>query len=136
MKRLKNKLLLEVAEGEDELEDEAIDISNDIDDFDKEDISIDDNEKTQFVVSYLSDLQDKCMDIFDSLTNYIYSDNIKEMCSEENLDLLNSIYEDISLIIGKVQQGIKNNADSTYQDKVAEGEEAADDMLNTTTEEK
>ena len=136
MKRLKNKLLLEVAEGEDELEDEAIDISNDIDDFDKEDISINDNEKTQFVVSYLSDLQDKCMDIFDSLTNYIYSDNIKEMCSEENLDLLNSIYEDISLIIGKVQQGIKNNADSTYQDKVAEGEEAADDMLNTTTEEK
>ena len=136
MKRLKNKLLLEVAEGEDELEDEGIDISNDIDDFDKEDISINDNEKTQFVVSYLSDLQDKCMDIFDSLTNYIYSDNIKEMCSEENLDLLNSIYEDISLIIGKVQQGIKNNADSTYQDKVAEGEEAADDMLNTTTEEK
>ena len=136
MKRLKNKLLLEVAEGEDELEDEDIDISNDIDDFDKEDISINDNEKTQFVVSYLSDLQDKCMDIFDSLTNYIYSDNIKEMCSEENLDLLNSIYEDISLIIGKVQQGIKNNADSTYQDKVAEGEEAADDMLSTTIEEK
>ena len=79
-------------------------------------------EKLNFIVSTLTDLSQRVLDLFNYLTPLINNDLPTFNISQENKDLLNSIYEDVSLVLGKVQQGIKNNCVDNIQDAIDDGQ--------------
>ena len=86
-------------------------------------------EKLNFIVSTLTDLSQRVLDLFNYLTPLINNDLPTINISQENKDLLNSIYEDISLVLGKVQQGIKNNCVDNIQDAIDDGQTQAQETI-------
>lgn len=93
-------------------------------------------EKINFIVSTLTDLSQRVLDLFNYLTPLINHDLPTFNISQENKELLNNIYEDVSLILGKVQQGIKNNCVDKIQDAINDGQtEVQETIVNTEVKE-
>ena len=79
-------------------------------------------EKVNFILSVLSDLNNKVLDIFNYLTPYVTNIDSEENLSEDNKTLLTSVYEDVSLILGKLSQGLKDNSPENIQNAIDDGQ--------------
>lgn len=86
-------------------------------------------EKVNFIVSTLTDLSQRVLDLFNYLTSLINNELDRDTLSEQNKDLLNSIYEDVSLVLGKVQQGIKDNCVDNIQNAIDDGQTQAQETI-------
>ena len=137
MERLNRKLILEFLE--DDVQDVSVDKLN-IDTPIQEPIEVkqeepaptvelSEQEKVNFVVSTLTELSQRVLDLFNYLTPLINTDMTSFNLSEQNKDLLNSIYEDISLVLGKVQQGIKDNCVDNIQNAIDDGQTQAQETI-------
>lgn len=129
MKKLNRKLILEILNEDDssqkEIEEQPIEEPIKV----EEPVELDKGEKINFVVSILTDLSQRVLDLFNYLTPIINNELDKGTLSEQNKDLLNSIYEDISLVLGKVQQGIKDNCVDTIQNAIDDGQTQAQETI-------
>ena len=138
MEKLSKKLILEFLEDTD-VQDVPID-ALDIDTPIEEPIEVkqekpvatpllSEPEKVNFIVSILTDLSQRFLDLFNYLTPIINNELDKDTLSEQNKDLLNSIYEDISLTLGKVQQGIKDNSPENIAQAIDDGQTKAQETI-------
>lgn len=130
MKKLNRKLILEV------LEDEDISSSGVIEGQDVEEpgqvtepVELDQGEKINFILSVLSDLHTKALDLFNYLTPYVTNIDPEESLSEDNKNLLTSVYEDVSLILGKLSQGLKDNSPENIQNAIDDGQTQAQETI-------
>ena len=130
MKKLNRKLILEV------LEDEDISSSGVIEGQDVEEpgqvtepVELDQGEKINFILSVLSDLHTKALDLFNCLTPYVTNIDPEESLSEDNKNLLTSVYEDVSLILGKLSQGLKDNSPENIQNAIDDGQTQAQETI-------
>ena len=137
MEKLNKKLILEFLE--DDIQDVSVDKLN-IDTPIQEPIEVkqeepaptpelSEPEKVNFVVSTLTDLSQRVLDLFNYLTPLINTEMTSINLSEQNKDLLNSIYEDVSLVLGKVQQGIKDNCVDNIQTAIDDGQTQAQETI-------
>lgn len=94
-----------------------------------EPVKLTDGEQTNFIVSVLSYLNTKVLDIFNYLTPYITVNNDDQYISGDNASLLQSIYEDVSLILGKVTQGIKDNSPEPAQQAIDDGQTSTQETI-------
>ena len=131
MEKLTRKLILEVLEDEDipsseEIEEQSKEIPTEF----TEPIELDQGEKVNFILSVLSDLNNKVLDIFNYITPYITTTIEPEgTLSEDNKALLTSVYEDISLILGKLSQGLKDNSPVNIQNAIDDGQTEAQETI-------
>ena len=129
MKKLNNKLILEFLEDEDIADtsiEEPIEVKQEEPAPTPE---LSEPEKVNFVVSTLTELSQRVLDLFNYLTPLINTDMTSFNLSEQNKDLLNSIYEDVSLVLGKVQQGIKDNCVDNIQNAIDDGQTQAQETI-------
>lgn len=131
MQRLGNrKLILEVLE-----DDKVEDGDNKVPETESpiespsEPVKLTDGEQTNFIVSVLSYLNTKVLDIFNYLTPYITGNNEDQYISGDNASLLQSIYADVSLILGKVTQGIKDNSPEPAQQAIDDGQTSTQETI-------
>lgn len=131
MQRLGNrKLILEVLE-----DDKVEDGDNKVPETESpiespsEPVKLTDGEQTNFIVSVLSYLNTKVLDIFNYLTPYITTNNDDQYINGDNASLLQSIYGDISLILGKVTQGIKDNSPEPAQQAIDDGQTSTQETI-------
>lgn len=94
-----------------------------------EPVKLTDGEQTNFIVSVLSYLNTKVLDIFNYLTPYITTNNDDQYISGDNASLLQSIYGDVSLILGKVTQGIKDNSPEPAQQAIDDGQTSTQETI-------
>ena len=92
-----------------------------------------DGEKKNFIVSTLTDLSTRMLDLFNYLTPLMTlevedTNSVFNNLSEENKDLLRSIYEDVSLLVGKVTQGLKDNTEENIQGAIDDGQTQAQEL--------
>lgn len=132
MKKLNRKLILEILEDEDvssseEMEEQPIETSIES----EEPVKLDKGEKISFILSVLSDLNNKALDMFNYLTPYITNIDPEENLSEDNKNLLANIYEDVSLILGKLSQGLKDNSPVNIQNAIEDGQTKAQETIST-----
>ena len=130
MKRLNRKLILEILEdadtsSQDATEEQPIEEPIKV----EEPVELDKGEKVNFILSVLSDLNNKALDMFDSLTPYITNVDPEENLSEDNKNLLTSVYEDVSLILGKLSQGLKDNSPVNIQNAIDDGQTQAQETI-------
>ena len=130
MKKLNRKLILEILEDEDvssseELEEQPIETSIES----EEPVKLDKGEKISFILSVLSDLNNKALDMFNYLTPYINNIDPEENLSEDNKNLLANVYEDVSLILGKLSQGLKDNSPVNIQNAIDDGQTEAQETI-------
>lgn len=93
-----------------------------------------DGEKKNFIVSTLTDLSTRMLDLFNYLTPLMTlevedTNSVFNNLSEENKDLLRSIYEDVSLLVGKVTQGLKDNTEENIQNAIDDGQTQAQETI-------
>lgn len=132
MKKLNRKLILEILEDEDvssskEMEEQPIETSIES----EEPVKLDKGEKISFILSVLSDLNNKALDMFNYLTPYITNIDPEENLSEDNKNLLANVYEDVSLILGKLSQGLKDNSPVNIQNAIDDGQTEAQETIST-----
>lgn len=131
MKKLNRKLILEILNEDDssqkEIEEQPIEEPIKV----EEPVELDKGEKINFIVSILTDLSQRVLDLFNYLTPIINNELDKDILSEQNKNLLNSIYEDISLVLGKIQQGTKDNCVDTIQNAIDDGQTQAQETIST-----
>lgn len=130
MKRLNRKLILEILEDEDTSSQDATEeqpIGEPIKV--EEPVELDKGEKVNFILSVLSDLNNKALDMFNCLTPYITNVDPEENLSEDNKNLLTSVYEDVSLILGKLSQGLKDNSPVNIQNAIDDGQTLAQETI-------
>ena len=130
MKKLNRKLILEILEDEDvssteEIEEQPIETSIES----EEPVKLDKGEKISFILSVLSDLNNKALDMFNYLTPYINNIDPEENLSEDNKNLLANVYEDVSLILGKLSQGLKDNSPVNIQNAIDDGQTQAQETI-------
>ena len=130
MKKLNRKLILEILEDEDvssseEIEEQPIETSIES----EEPVKLDKGEKISFILSVLSDLNNKALDMFNYLTPYIINIDPEENLSEDNKNLLANVYEDVSLILGKLSQGLKDNSPVNIQNAIDDGQTKAQETI-------
>ena len=130
MKKLNRKLILEILEDEDvssseEIEEQPIETSIES----EEPVKLDKGEKISFILSVLSDLNNKALDMFNYLTPYITNIDPEENLSEDNKNLLANVYEDVSLILGKLSQGLKDNSPVNIQNAIDDGQTKAQETI-------
>ena len=132
MKKLNRKLILEF------LDDETGELTLDKKDLEEpiqepvkveKPVELDKGEKVNFILSILSDLNNKVLDIFNYLTPYITNVDPEENLSEDNKSLLTSVYEDVSLILGKLSQGLKDNSPENIQNAIDDGQTQAQETI-------
>lgn len=90
-------------------------------------------EKKNFIVTTLTDISAKALDFFNYLTPMMTIEvedktSMLNNLSEENKELLRSIYEDVSLIVGKVTQALKDNTEENIQGAIDDGQEQAQEL--------
>lgn len=115
MQRLKSRIILEVLEDERVGEEEKSPV-----DPRPEPVTLTDGEQTNFILSVLGELNTKVLDLFNYLTPYMTDRDVP--MREGNVSLLQSIYEDISLMLGKIGQGIKENSPEPIQQAIDDGQ--------------
>lgn len=91
-------------------------------------------EKKNFIISILTDLSGRMLDLFNYLTPLMTlevedNNSLFNNLSEENKDLLRSIYEDVSLLVGKVTQGLKDNTEENIQGAIDDGQTQAQETM-------
>ena len=122
MRRLNNRIILEV------LEDGAIgDEERSPIDPEPEPVTLTDGEQTNFILSVLGELNTKVLDLFNYLTPYITDEHAP--MQEANVTLLQSIYEDISLVLGKIGQGLKENSPEPVQQAIDDGQSSTQETM-------
>lgn len=127
MEKLTRKLILEVLDDEDiPLEADPEEIASPQE---QETVKLDSGEKLNFILSVLTDLNDKALDLFNYLTPYVTDIDPQESLSEDNKALLTSVYEDVSLILGKVSQGLKDNSPANIQNAIDDGQTQAQETV-------
>lgn len=132
MKKLNRKLILEFLDDETgELTLDKKDLEEPIQEPIKVEtpVELDKGEKVNFILSVLSDLNNKVLDIFNYLTPYITNVGPEENLSEDNKNLLTSVYEDVSLILGKLSQGLKDNSPKNIQNAIDDGQTQAQETI-------
>jgi hypothetical protein len=90
-------------------------------------------EKKNFIITTLTDISSKALDFFNYLTPMMTIEvedktSMLNNLSEENKELLRSIYEDVSLIVGKVTQALKDNTEENIQGAIDDGQEQAQEL--------
>ena len=90
-------------------------------------------EKKNYIVSTLTDISAKALDFFNYLTPLMTievedKNSVFNNLSEQNKDLLRSIYEDVSLLVGKVTQGLKDNTEENIQGAIDDGQTQAQEL--------
>ena len=129
MEKLTRKLILEILNEDDssqkELEEQPIETSIES----EEPVKLDKGEKISFILSVLSDLNNKALDMFNYLTPYINNIDPEENLSEDNKNLLANVYEDVSLILGKLSQGLKDNSPVNIQNAIDDGQTEAQETI-------
>ena len=133
MKKLNRRLILEVLEDDDvSASEELAEQPEEIHDETTEPAGLDQGEKINFILSVLSDLNNKALDMFNYITPYITTTiETEETLSEDNKALLTSVYEDVSLILGKLSQGLKNNSPENIQNAIDDGQTEAQETIST-----
>ena len=91
-------------------------------------------EKKNFIITTLTDISAKALDFFNYLTPMMTIEvedktSMLNNLSEENKDLLRSIYEDVSLIVGKVTQALKDNTEENIQNAIDDGQTQAQETI-------
>lgn len=91
-------------------------------------------EKKNFIITTLTDISAKALDFFNYLTPMMTIEvedktSVLNNLSEENKDLLRSIYEDVSLIVGKVTQALKDNTEENIQNAIDDGQTQAQETI-------
>ena len=133
MEKLNKKLILEFLEDTDikDVELDKLNIEKPIQEPIKveEPVELDKGEKVNFILSVLSDLNNKVLDLFNYLTPYVTNIDPEENLSEDNKSLLVSIYEDVSLILGKLSQGLKDNSPENIQNAIDDGQTQAQETI-------
>lgn len=91
-------------------------------------------EKKNFIITTLTDISSKALDFFNYLTPMMTIEvedktSMLNNLSEENKDLLRSIYEDVSLIVGKVTQALKDNTEENIQNAIDDGQTQAQETI-------
>lgn len=118
MRKLNRKLILEVLDDGEGVEETPSSSLNHTE--------ITEGDSKNFILSLLTDLNSQALEMFNSLTPYMVTadeDTLeKGLLSNENKALLTSIYEDISLILGKLSQGIKENSLEGAQTAIDDGQ--------------
>ena len=125
MEKLTQKLILEVLDDEDI----SLDVGPEEPTSPQEPIELDNGEKLNFILAVLTDLNDKALDLFNYLTPYVTNIDAEGNLSEDNKDLLTSVYEDVSLILGKVSQGLKDNSTANIQNAIDDGQTQAQETV-------
>lgn len=129
MKKLNRKLILEILNEDDssqkEIEEQPIEEPVKV----EEPVKLDKGEKISFILSVLSDLNNKALDMFNYLTPYINNIDPEENLSEDNKNLLANVYEDVSLILGKLSQGLKDNSPVNIQNAIDDGQTEAQETI-------
>ena len=90
-------------------------------------------EKKNYIITTLTDISAKALDFFNYMTPLMTievedKNSLFNNLSEQNRDLLRSIYEDISLLVGKVTQGLKDNTEDNIQDAIDDGQTQAQEL--------
>lgn len=133
MEKLTRKLILEILNedtySQDATEEQPIEEPIIVKQEESEIQELSEPEKLNFIVSTLTDLSQRVLDLFNYLTPLINNDLPTVNISQENKDLLNSIYEDVSLVLGKVQQGIKDNCVDNIQNAIDDGQTQAQETI-------
>ena len=98
-------------------------------------------EKKNYIVLTLTDISAKALDFFNYLTPLITievedKNSPFNNLSEENKNLLRSIYEDVSLLVGKVTQGLKDNTEDNIQGAIDDGQTQAQELTTPIESEK
>lgn len=129
MKKLNRKLILEILNEDDssqkEIEEQPIEEPIES----EEPVKLDKGEKISFILSVLSDLNNKALDMFNYLTPYINNIDPEGNLSEDNKNLLTNVYEDVSLILGKLSQGLKDNSPVNIQNAIDDGQTEAQETI-------
>lgn len=140
MKKLNRKLILEFLDDETgELTLDKKDLEEPIQEpieveINQEENNLSEGEKKNFIISLLTDLSGKVFDLFSYLTPYFTlevqdKDSEFNHLSEENKALLSSIYEDVSLMVGKITQGLKDNTAENIQNAIDDGQTQAQETI-------
>lgn len=121
MQRLNKKIILEYYEDEPKEEIERVAV--------EDEPELSEQEKRSFILSTLNGLSNQMTSVFDTMTGTLNMLDLDRTMSQDNIDLLNGIYEDISLILGKIQQGIKDNSPENIQNSIDDGQTAAQETI-------
>lgn len=128
MEKLNKKLILE------ELEDEVAvkDIPDIIIDGDllPADTLIEESPDT-LNLSYITTVLSDELKSYDGLSNLVNTP--EENVDENTLAILRSVLEDKAIIIGKLQQALKDNSDDVLKDSIDQGEEESKAIIADTT---
>lgn len=127
---MNQRLILEALE-------EIDDIDSDAEKLNTDDQQLTDNEQINFEVSTITDLLNKHLDIYSTLTSLISQGDTDQNVSEKIKVILQSVSEDEAVIIGKLQQSLKEVSPEHIQDTMTVGEDAiADDISSVDDKEK
>lgn len=127
---MNQRLILEALE-------EIDDIDSDAEKLNADDQQLTDNEQINFEVSTITDLLNKHLDIYSTLTSLISQGDTDQNVSEKIKVILQSVSEDEAVIIGKLQQSLKEVSPEHIQDTMTVGEDAiADDISSVDDKEK
>lgn len=139
MKKLNKKIILEFLDDED-AKDSVEEVTEDPVVVPSEPQPLTEAEKKNFIITTLTDISSKALDFFNYLTPMMtieVEDKTSPLnnLSEENKELLRSIYEDVSLIVGKVTQALKDNTEENIQGAIDDGQEQAQELTAPTNTE-
>lgn len=140
MKKLNRKIILEFLEDESfekSVEKEPVEEIKEVQ-VEAQPEHLSEEEKKNFIISTLTDLSAKVIDLFNYLTPLMTLEVDNENSSinnlsQENKDLLRSIYEDVSLMMGKVTQGLKDNTEENIQGAIDDGQTQAQELTTPST---
>lgn len=130
MKRLDKKILLEFLEDDTDVENNSLETTDENIETINE---LSDTEKENLLLSVYKDLLTKTLDILEYVNQYIKEDDA--IISEENKELIAGIKENISVVVGKLNEAIKQAVSEESQNAMAEGESEAQDTLENNVEE-
>ena len=130
MEKLNKKLILEFLDDEDQSVDQVID--------DAETVSNEDtlpdltpSELSNFITSSLNNINNNLLIAFDYLNNVLSTEESNSLLDENNKELFDSICEDLSALIGKVQAGIQANYPEDIKDSMQGGRDEANEIVET-----
>lgn len=135
MEKLTKKLILEFLDDEDQSVDQVIDDAETLSD-EEPFTELSPIEASNFITSSLNSINNNLLIAFDYLNTVLATEENNNVLDEKNKELFDSICEDLSALIGKVQAGIQANYPEDIKDSMQGGRDEANEIVETPSPEK
>ena len=135
MEKLTKKLILEFLDDEDQPVDQVIDDAETVSD-EEPFTELSPAEASNFITSSLNNINNNLLIAFDYLNTVLSTEESNNALDGKNKELFDSICEDLSALIGKVQAGIQANYPEDIKDSMQGGRDEANEIVETPSPEK